>query len=343
MEHYTVNEADFALFHGWRDGRAVNGPLDRHLACGLIAKFTTGLKISGVPDGEMPAPGFGEWRKFPGAKVPVLWTVETSAPLAALFEGGVQVASLLPAGAPLILMVRFYSTETGRWRMFEFHDCEIGPVNAGDASENMMQVAQFRAGWREDLTGSSAGTLPPMVPRLRGVIEWRHLGRYVPCWYFDADANAWTENPENLDDSGDEAVRYVSLETEDDGMKISYMAARTVATVDLVAGLPGVGIGWVDARALQVLDAGSSGLTMEPGWAVQEGAAEPITLPPSGRRWEHPQVVFRFLGRIYATLSHGLFCVPSLSAGAVEPFDFPIRIGRLVLLPDGAWVLPEGS
>lgn len=341
MEHYTVGEADFALFHGWRDGMAVRGPLDRHLTSGLIARFTTGLKITAVPDGEASGGGFGEWRKFPGAKVPVVWTVETSTPLAALFEGGVQVASLLPVGAPLILLVRFFSPATGRWRMFQFHDCEVGPVDVGDASENMMQTAVFRAGWREELTGSSGGTLPPMVPRVRGVIEWRHLGRCIPCWYFNADDNSWTENPENWDDSGAEVVRYVSLEDEVEGVRLSYLAARTVATAAPVAGLAGVGIGWVDARALQVLAAGAEGLMLEPGWQLQEEAAEPITLPPSGRHWEQPQVVFRFLGRIYATLSHGFLCVPSLTRGMVEPFDFPIRLGRLVLLPDGAWVLPE--
>jgi hypothetical protein len=339
IEHFTVHEAEFAVFHAWRDGMPVTGPLDRHQATGLITRFTSGLKMTRDPVGEVPR-GFGEWRAKPGVFRHSEWTVETSGAVAALFEGGtLQVNAFLPQGAPLILLVRFYSEESGRWRLFQFHDCEIGPVNAADSSENMMQAVTFHAGWMEELTGASGGTLPSMVPRLRGVIEWRHAGRCVACWFYDAADDSFTENPENVATVGEETVRYVSLAEDEDGMDVSYLAAMTVPAPDPVAGLPAVGIGWADVRALQINEVG--GLVLEPGWVLQEGAAEPITLPPSGMHWEHPQVVFRFLGRTYATLAHGVFCVPSLTNEAVEPFDFPIRLGRLVLLPDGAWVLPS--
>lgn len=337
LEHFTVHEAEFAVYHAWRDGMVVNGPLDRHHTSSIISKFTSGLRVTRNPESEGVG-GFGDWRAAHSPMGPSLWTVETSAAFAAVFDHTAQLPSFLMPGMPLVLLVRFYSSETGRWRLLQFHDAELGGTDVGESSQNMMQAVSFRAGWMEEITGVGGGTLPPMVPVLRGVLEWRHLGRRIACWYYDPEEDAWTENPENVVGEGEEASRFITME-EDEGVTfVSFMTPFTQAATEPMAGLPGVKRAWMNARVMQLA---SSGLTLEPGWEVQREAAEPIAMHASGAHWDHSRMVFRFLGRIYATVTHGLFCVPTFQEGAVVPFDFPIRIGPLVLLPDGAWVIPE--
>ena len=180
--------------------------------------------------------------------------------------------------------------------------------------------------------------MPGMTPRLVGVIEWHHAGRHVPCYHYDADTDEWTENEENLFAAGETPARYVTLVEDGDDWSLGYLAARTAPSS--AAGIDTTGIGWIDVQPLRVL--GASGLSLDPGWQIQPGCPEPITMPPSGHHWDHPRVCFRFLGRLYATLAHGVFAVPSMSTGVPDtpPLDMPIRMGRLLLLPDGCHVLP---
>jgi hypothetical protein len=53
-------------------------------------------------------------------------------------------------------------------------------------------------------------------------------------------------------------------------------------------------------------------------------------------------VRFRFLGRIYATLGHGVFATPAWRPDTTphKPLDLPLRLGRLVVLPEAAYLLP---
>lgn len=340
IQPYTVHEAEVAVYHAWWDGMPVGGPFSRHLQPGVIDEFRAGLKLVQVEADGGLAGGFGEWRKHgPARVVEADWMVEMSAPFgAALDAEGVALASVLRAGMPVVVVVRFVCAETGLWRVFQFHDCVGVASDAGDEDQKMFRSVRFSAGHLEQF---KSGVMPGLEPRLRGVIEWRHLGRCVRCWEYDAETNAWAEDAENVQVLGGEAERYVSLYAVDDGLALSYLAAQSVVAVS--GGVAeAAAVGWLDAVAFSVLE--SSGLTLEPGWVRESyGCAEPLLLPVSGRHWEHPRVVFRFLGRIYATVEAGILAVPALVVGDPElPMDFPIRMGRLVLYPEGGWVVAPG-
>jgi hypothetical protein len=344
IRHYTVHEAEVSFHAGWRDGFPVAGPFGRHLAGGLIDQFRAGLAIRQVADAGADAGGaFGEWRKH-GCGMPGQdgWMVEMKLPLAAVEDGGAQVSSWPEAGSPMVVCVRFLDAETGWWRMFQFHDAVLMPTEAAEEGENMFRTVAVSAGWMEERYHGAA--VPALEPVVRGVIEWRHLGRRVRAWEYDDAEDAFTEGSENVNTVDAVAERYVTLtiagEDELEEVDLSYMAALTQPLAK-AGGVPGYEVGWMDAGAFHV--DGSSGLTLWPGWVMEaEGAAEPLTMPPSGRHWEHPKVVFRVLGRIYASLSHGVLAVPSFNEGFPEGMtDMPIRLGRLLLLPEGAWLLPE--
>lgn len=335
---FTVHEADIALFHAWHDGFPVGGPFTRHQELGHLARFHASLRLLELPGEDAAEPAFGEWRRAPGSRGGG-WSIESTGQLSALADDGAEVSSLPQVGTPLIVLVRFYCRDTGRWRLFQFHDAEILPSEAGEDSERMAHTLRIFAGWREEWQGGSHHTLPPLVPRLRGVIEWRHLGRSIRCWEYDPAADAWEETAENQHVANGSPARYVSLTTQAPATHFHYLAALTEPTP--AAGTQASRITWLDAAAFSV---SSSGLTPSPGWSLEtHGCAEPLTLPPSGRHWEHPRVVIRFLGRIYATVSHGVIALPSLTQGEPDypPLDFPIRIGRLLLLPEGGHLLPQ--
>ncbi len=343
VQPYTVHEAEVAVYHAWADGVPVAGPFVRHLQPGLLDEFRAGLKMTQVEDAGVVG-GFGEWRKqSPRRVVDADWMVEISSPFgAALDEAGVAISSVLRAGTPVVVVVRFICVDTGLWRVFQFHDCMLATSDAGDEDQKMFRSVRFSAGHLEQF---KSGVMPTMEPRMRGVIEWRHLGRVVRCWEYDATTNTWAEDAENVQVVEGEDERYVSLVPVTGGVEFSYLAARTV--VGTAGGLDAATVGWIDAATFSII--GSSGLTMEPGWALETlGCVEPILMQPSGLHWEHPRVVFRFLGRVYATLEAGVFAMPKLTQGDPDlPMDFPIRIGELVLYPDGGWIIggdvPEGA
>ncbi len=340
IQPYTVHEAEVAVFHAWGDGLPVGGPLPRHLQPAVADEFRAGLKISQVEaDGGLRG-DFAEWRRHRPQRVAAGdWMVEMSAPLGAVQDAaGVQLESFLRPGMPVVLVVRFHCQDTGLWRLFQFHDCVVLAGDAGDEAQWMRRGMKFSAGHMEEF---KSGAEPALVPRVRGVIEWRHLGRCVRCWEYDAEENSWAEDAENVEVVGEgeeaETARYVSLDFSESGVDFSYLAARTVAATS--GGVEGVGIGWLDAFAFSVLE--SSGLTLQPGWQVEAaGCAEPVLLPPSGRHWEHPRVVFRVLGRIYATVEAGVLALPTMVEGEPEDaIDYPIRLGRLVFYPEGGYVI----
>jgi hypothetical protein len=338
IRHYTVHEAEVAFFAAWRDGMPVSGPLQRHGSLGMIDEFRAGLSIRQVrEDGQ--GGGFGEWRMHGGDADAGAegWMVDFSLPLAAVTDGGAQVSSWPEAGAPIVAVVRFLDKELGLWRVFQFHDAVLLPSEAGEEGQNMMRKVSLSAGWMEE---RYSGTVPDLVPVVRPVIEWRHAGKRVRAWEYDPDGDAFTECAENVETVGEDEVRYVTLalsgEGDEETANLAYLAAATTAATR--GGLPGYSVGWASVGVFEV---GSSGLTAWPGWEVEDGAAEPITMPPSGRHWEHPRVVVRLLGRIYATVAHGVIAVPLLTEGFPPGMiDPPLRMGRLVFLPDGAWLLP---
>lgn len=337
IQPYTVHEAEVAVFHAWGDGLPVDGPLSRGLLVPVADEFRSGLKIGQVGGGAGLSGDFGEWRlNRPQAVMGGEWMVEFTAPLGApRDEVGVNLGSFLLPGMPVVVVVRFQCRETGVWRVFQFHDCVVLAGDAGDEGQWMVQGAKFSAGHMEEY---KSGAIPALVPRLRGVIEWRHLGRRVRCWEYDAGTNTFAEEAENSEVVGGDVVRYVNLDFSGDGVGLSYLAASLVDVTS--GGVAAKAVGWADAAAFSVTE--SSGLTFEPGVEMEaEGCAEPLLLPVSGRQWEAPRVVFRFLGRVYATLEAGVLALPDFTVGApVAPMDFPLRLGRLLLYPAGGWLLP---
>lgn len=341
VQPYTVHEAEVAVFHAWGDGMSVGGPLLRNLQPPVTDEFRAGLKISQVEAGGGMAADFGEWRKFrPQLVMDSDWMVEMSVPLAAVAtDDGVQLSAFLRAGSPVVVVVRFLCTDTGLWRVFQFHDCLVQPQDAGDEGQWMMRAVKFSAGHMEEF---KSGTLPPLVPRLCGVIEWRHLGRCVRCWEYDAVTDTLTEDAENVAVVDGDTVRHVSLETVAGGVALSYLLPWSVDAI--LGGQEAGALGWQNVLVFTVGE--SSGLIMEPDWEMEaQGCAEPLLLPPSGRHWEHPRVVFRFLGRRYATIEARVFALPALVEDALPemPMDQPIRIGNLVLYPEGGWLVQENE
>lgn len=330
----TVHEAEVAVFHAWGDGVPVAGPLRRHRQPAITDEFRVGLKFSQVSEGGEMAPGFGEWRRnAPQAVSEDGWMVEMASPFGAVVREITQLSSIILAGSSVVVVVRFRDTDTGFWRLLQFHDAVALPGEVGDQSEAMMRSVKFSAGWMEEM---KSGEMPDLLPRLRGVVEWRHLGRVVRCWEYDASSNVWTEDEENHEviqvEDAPLDVRYVTLDFipggEGEVRNVSGLSYLFAGSRDATMGGYGaLGIGWGNMQVF-----GSSGLTE--GWAMEEGCAEPIYMPVSGQDWEHPRVVIRFLGRIYATIQSGVVAVPAKKSGAPGgEMDYPIRMGPMVFYP----------
>lgn len=334
---FTVHDAQVAVWHAWRDGHRSEGPLLRHLEAPAARFFRVGLTIrrEEVGAGETGEPGFGEWRMHGDAETisRAGWTVEMASVLGDEVVEDEKVSQMVAPGAPVVVVVRFLVKATGEWRVFEFHDAVFLPVDSKEDGQVMRRELRFSAGWMEEY---KSGEMPGMESRPRGVIEWRHLGRCVRCWEYDPEADSWVEDAENLTGDPETGIRYVSLDEVDGGVAVSMLAAVTDETV--LAGAEAAGIGWLKVPVFRVPVAGP--LVMEPGWQLETlGCAEPLLLPPSGRHWEHPRLVFRVLGRIHATARGGVFALAQMSSGLPEsPLDVPLRLGRLRLYPDGGWM-----
>lgn len=336
---FTVHEATVAIYHAWGDGLPVGGPVERHR--GMMAEFRAGMRMEQAEAaGAVPVGEVGEWRVNRPSEVRDLpWNVEFSVPLAAASDEGAAVSALgFAAGSPVVVVVRFHDRVKSLWRTFQFHDAVILPAGVGEDGQRMMRTVRVSAGWLEQF---KSGTMPGMDPRLVGVIEWRHLGRVVRCHEYDFQAGTWAEDGENLSTVDDEPYRLVEMVESGGNLRFSMTAVVTEAG-ELGASVPATGMRWKHVLAFELLD-GSSHLTLAPGWTLEaNGLAEPLLLPPSGRHWEHPRVVFRVLGRTYATIRAGVIAVPAVRAGlpTPPPIDAPIRMGRLLLYPDGAWIMP---
>jgi hypothetical protein len=328
----TIHEAEVAVFHAWGDGMRTHGPTPRHLTAPAAESFRAGLKISQADGDAGSAGGFGEWRRHPGEAMQADgWMVEMQAPLGTMWDEGEHVASLMPPGIPVVVVVRFRCRDTGAWRVYQFHDAVSMPMEAGEESQKLTRAIRFSAGWMEEF---KSGTLPPLEPRVRGVIEWRHAGRTVRCWEYDPENDTWTEDAENTLTMDGVPVRYVSLDFTGGDVAVSMLAAVSQGSV--AGGQQATAIGWIDVAVCDVTE--SSGLTMAPGWLLETaGCAEPLMLPESSRHWEHPKMVFRVLGRLYGTAQAGVLAIPALHEGPPDypPMDLPIRLGDLLLYPEG--------
>ena len=349
IDPYTVHEAEVAVFHAWGDGAPVAGPFGRHLRPPIVDNFRAGLKISQVDVGEGEAGGFGDRREHHTELVGACdWVVEMSVPLGGLADDlGVQLAVFGVPGSPVVVVVRFRSADDGAWRLLQFHDSLLQHSDCGDDAQRMMRTIKVSSGWCEEY---KSGVMPDLAPRIRGVIEWRHLGRVVRCWEYDAVDGTWVEDAENVAEVDGVASRYVNLVEDGGDVVVSAMLATTVNAN--LGGRAALDVGWVEGEILRVEE--DAGLVMAAGWAVQAaGCVEPLLLPSAGRFWDPARVVWRVLGRVYATAEEGVFALPSLKVVGepaddpeVEPvvapaarLDYPIRLGRLIMWPEGGWVL----
>lgn len=333
---FTVWNAEVEIHHAWADGFPLRGPLGRHLAAPLVSRFRSGVSFSQVEPGARMGGSFGEWRAHgPGRAMASDWLVEMAGVLGDEWQDGERISQWLRPGTPLVVVVRYFCRESGAWRLFQFHDAELLPLAAGDDAGRMGMTVRVAAGWMEEF---KSGEMPAMEPRIRGVIEWHHSGRVVRCWEYDPVADEWVEDAENSAQEG--AARYVTMD-DSDGVALGMMAAVTAE-----ASMAGIAAAEIEWRSVGLVVIGeSSGLTFFPGISMETpGCPEPVMMPPSGRHWEHPKMVFRVLGRVYATACAGVLVMPSFQEGAREGcLDVPIRLGRLVLYPDGGWLLPESE
>lgn len=337
----TIHEADVALFQSWPDGRRMTGPLPAHLEATAEAKFRVGLSLTRRASDRRDG-AFGDWRHG-GFLTGGGWKVEFRQPFGSLLEAsGKHVSSLIEPGREFTLLVRFLDEDTGHWHLFQFHHARIGDdLPIAEQNQIAEQSYSFEAAWLEHFRGSNPATLPALEPREWGVVEWEHAGRCVPCHYYNPATGAWLETDENEHEvEGSGAVKYVSIEDDGGGtIELSYLTPRTVTESGPV--LDRTVLSWLDAKAAN-FDA--AGITPAPGWQLQtNGCAEPLTCAPSERHWQHPRVRLRFLGRVYATLSHGIIAVPAVTEGApsTPPLDPEIALHpNVIFLPEGAYVLP---
>lgn len=337
---YTIHEAEIAIFHSWSDGKEIKGPMKRHLESGLVAKFNASLSFTRIAAGESMR-AFGDWRKDQDTREDG-WQITMSYPYGAIKDhDGTEVSSSLEIKADYIILVRFYDQDSQSWRMLQFHYARIDDnLPANETQEVIMNSLSFHAGWREEFKGGLASGLPDMTPRKWGVIEWVHQGRVIPCYYYDADTDAWMETDENpkLTDLG-QTIRYVTLETTSGETTLSMLSPIT-ETETLPSGVEIENLTWVNA---QVFTSDSADLHLGQGWQLQtEGCPEPIKMPASSRHWEHPVVRVRFLSRVYGTFGHGTVAVPKLEYTAPPAgIDTPIILGpSLAMLPTTTYQIP---
>jgi hypothetical protein len=353
IQPWGIHDAEMALWPAWKDGMPMRGPFaedaDGRRWPEPLFYCKANLNIA-----ETWAPGEAGGLAWQGVAEAVgkSYKIAVDFPDGAVQDAWGRVTSRLPEGGMYVLTVRYAAG--GVWTTLRFFHTVVESDGSAESGQVMMRPLRFAAGWMQEDTGS--GTYPSLDPLVYGEVDWVCGSRRIPCMRYDPLAEEWTSRVEN--DIGD-GTRFVNISpvdaSEGADVFVSYYVPRTEEVEPGGGKLRRRDIVWTNRIAFSVgrWDSPTThGLRFTEGYALQAGNhVEPLEMIPQGRVLDEPVVVFHYIGRVYASLGHGVLAVPGLTEGVVEARHDPMfRISPtggnnpetgdngLTLLPDRAWL-----
>lgn len=338
---FTFLEGKVAVFYANADGTPLRDPNTNEIKA-PVAQCHASVQISSNTTEQTSS--LANWTgAMPNTKR-ATWTAKISHITAAYKNSQGNIASLIPPDTFLILVVRHYDKISGNWTLLQLHHAHLADDDSTGSINSNQDSISIRAGHREVFTGNtSQATLPPLTPRCYATVEWEHNGLVIPCFHYDPDTETWHENPLNsFTPTGEtESVRYAYIGPDadhDTQALVKYLAIRTKEGTPAGNQMPRSGLEFFTTTALTIgnhTNGTHHGIVLNDGHELQTlGCPEPVEALASSNHWSHPTLRFRFLSRIYASISHGTIAIPSITTaidGLTPPFDTPI------------WIAPNGT
>ncbi len=326
---WSIHECEVAIYAAWKDGMPMTGPGDGRRKQTAIFSGKASVKI----DQSFPAsePGaFDHTNSSPAADCNYALTINFLEH--AIEDDFSRMLSRFHAGGFHIVTLRYLEEGSlNEWTKRQFFyvapatDQQEANANS-DTSIAFSRSLSLRAGWMQETTGHNS---PPTAdPEVLGEVEWICGPHRIPCLTYDPATLTWSGTGENS--TGEEAPPHVAIGTLETGSPFfSLMLPRLN---------PENQIQWEHTIAFTLAD--GTDFTPHGGHNMQSnGTPEPLLMSSQSRVLDEPVAVFRYLRRVYASVGHGLVCIPSINAESPPDTHEPsFRIGDVILLPQGAYL-----
>lgn len=324
---HTIHEADIAVFRAWPDGSPMAGPNSDHRNTLPIGTCKSSLSIT-TNIAESTTEKFGDWSH---AATPTedTYTIAITQPFSSWLDNTTPVTPRIHPTTNLIIVIRFFDPTSEQWKLYQFFYARLTQHSITSDDQVLNTPTTFTATWLEDTAGPET-TKPPLEPYIRGVVQWEHDGKIIPCFHFDPETETWTMAPENnfLDDLGNpHQYAYIGPdEANPNNAIIKFIQAFTEpfdTTADPTA-IHRQNIIWQDTLALTIYPHTHPlhGLNPESGHTLQlSGCPTIIADTPSAQHLTHPTLRLRYLRRTYATITQRTICIPKIQQNTPpEPF-----------------------
>ena len=321
---YTFFEAEIALFYAYENGTPLRDPTTLEIKA-PAASCIGSISISSSP--KLSEGSLGDWQGRAKPTEHKTWRATVSYQDGAWREQGERISSILSSNSDFILMIRFHDEVNGNWDSHQFHYCSLDSQESSHDPSNSTQSFTLQAGHRETFSGNtSQAALPELTPQVLGRVEWIQAGNVVPCLFYDPFTETWSESGLNsFTVPGESPKRYCEISPDPSNANETYVKMLIAATTEQTpTGNQQVrtGITYETSTCFTIGNHNSPtnhGIRMGPGFALQKlGCPEPIRDHVSATHWQHPRLVFRYLKRIYCTISQGVVAVPSITPAALD-------------------------
>lgn len=320
---WSIHEAEIALYAAWKDGLPMSGPgTDRHQSTALFEALGS-LAIEEEWE-ERPA---GAFALATSVRHPERYSITVS------FKDGLHgddlgtIVSRMRGGTHVLTLRFVDDAGRGWWTKLQFfHVVPTGDERSASASggeENAIsRVLRLRAAHMQQQGGMTA--MPALAPEVLGEVDWICGPQRVTGLRYSQATDTWSATSENS--TGPSTPAYLSLVAGTGTHTFSYQKSSTASGA----------VTWVQTAAFT---ANSTTLVPASGFSLQtNGTAEPLESVAAERTLDQPVAVFRYLGRVYATVGHGKICVPKVATVPASATRLPrFCLGGLHLLPDGAY------
>lgn len=331
LHPWSILEARVAIYAAWQDGMPMTTPgTGRHDQPALL----TGLASIRIGQEFESIATAGHLASTPNQ------TTESGYSLSLTFLDGVTEddlsrfrSRLIHGGFLIVTIVQVDEGTRTSWRKMQFFyaspTSEASEASAAARDDGLVfsRTLNLTAGWFQESTGT--GLAPSLAPSVLGEVEWICGPHRIHCLTYDPETHTWSTEVEN--NIGIFGLPYIGMgEIAPGDPWFSLIVPRLNAENRME---------WTPNIAFTVT---GGTLTPSPDYLLQtNGTAEPLAMSPQSRVVDEPVAVFRYLRNIYASVGHSLICIPSISGDAPPATHEPhFRLGRLVLLPRGAFTLP---
>ncbi len=338
---YSFLEGEIAIFYSNPDGTPLRDPNTSEILA-PIGQCHASVEISESTTPKEPT--CANWSQNTPNKKHSQLTATISSQTYAYNDRGNNIISQLHPSSEYILVIRTYDKLHGNWKLIQLHHAHLNDQKSASDISSDNDSFSLRASHLESFAGNTnQAALPPLTPQLMATVEWCHQGKTIPCFHYNPTSETWQESPLNafIPTGEAESQRYCYVGPDANNPTqaiIKYLTLNTTEATSAGNDLPRTGLTFTETLALTIgnhLNPSHHGLKTAVGHTLQLlGCPEPISSHPSASHWPHPLLRFRFLGRIYATISHGIIAIPSITTATITtppPLDPPI------------WIAPNGT